>query len=131
MKKNNSRYDSTDVNLNAMDDENKKTKVNKQLLAQNMINNKLTIRSESSSASIERNKKINNLAKQDSSQNFISKNITGVSKVALNNRVSSSKIPETSPTNWKSLIGAMKTQQVGSWVQLALQVASTLICYMH
>lgn len=131
MKKNNSRYDSTDVNLNAMDDENKKTKVNKQLLAQNMINNKLTIRSESSSASIERNKKINNLAKQDSSQNFISKNITGVSKVALNNRVSSSKIPETSPTNWKSLIGAMKTQQVGSWVQSALQVASTLICYMH
>lgn len=123
MKKNNSRYDSTDVNLNAMDDENKKTKVNKQLLAQNMINNKLTIRSESSSASIERNKKINNLAKQDSSQNFISKNITGVSKVALNNRVSSSKIPETSPTNWKSLIGAMKTQQVGSWVQSAHQVA--------
>lgn len=112
MKKNN-YVEPNDVNTNTnMDDENKKTKVNKQLFAPNMINNKLNIRSEGSSASIDKNKKINNLAKQDSNQNFISKNITGVSNKAVVSRVLNNKIPEVYPTNWKSLVGAMKTMQV-------------------
>ncbi|KAI5751394.1 hypothetical protein M8J77_007101 [Diaphorina citri] len=129
MKKNN-YVEPNDVNTNTnMDDENKKTKVNKQLFAPNMINNKLNIRSEGSSASIDKNKKINNLAKQDSNQNFISKNITGVSNKAVVSRVLNNKIPEVYPTNWKSLVGAMKTMQKGKIpLLLAVEAGNQSMC---